>query len=377
MSARRYYPLGQLVLARLREFYREPEAVFWVYGFPIFMTVILGIAFRNRSVERINVDIVAGPLAEKTASALADPKEAANSAAGLQQRVITETHPANECRLRLRTGKTSLIVSAESPAGPSDGAPAGSSAAPDKSPHYEFTFDPSRPESVLARNAVDDRLQRAAGRRDPAGVSDIAVDEPGSRYIDFLIPGLLGMSLMRGGLWGVGYVTVDMRIRKLLKRFLATPMRKSHFLAGIMISRLLFMIPEVLVLLVFAWLAFGVVIYGSLLAVIVLILLGAGMFAGIGLLVASRARTLETVSGLMNLVMLPMWVLSGIFFSSERFPPAMRPLIEALPLTHLIDALRAVMLEGKSLAALSGEVAILAAWTIVTFILALRWFRWT
>ena len=164
----------------------------------------------------------------------------------------------------------------------------------------------------------------AAGRRDPAGVSDVAVDEPGSRYIDFLIPGLLGMSLMGGGLWGVGYVTVDMRIRKLLKRFLATPMRKSDFLAGIMISRLLFMMPEVLVLLVFAWLAFGVVIHGSLLAVIFLILLGAGMFAGIGLLVASRARTLETVSGLMNLVMLPMWVLSGIFFSSERFPPAMR-----------------------------------------------------
>ena len=183
--------------------------------------------------------------------------------------------------------------------------------------------------------AAGGRPRRSAGesRRE-------AMQEPGGRYIDFLVPGLLGMSLMGGGLWGVGFVTVDMRIRKVLKRFLATPMRKSDFLVGILISRLLFLVPEVLVLLLFARLAFGVVIQGSLLAVVVLILLGALTFAGIGLLVASRARTLEAVSGLMNLVMLPMWVLSGIFFSSERFPEAMQPFIKALPLTPLIDALR-------------------------------------
>ena len=144
--------------------------------------------------------------------------------------------------------------------------------------------------------------------------------DPGGRYIDFLVPGLLGMSLMGGGMWGVGFVTVDMRIRKLLKRLLATPMRKSEFLAGIMLSRLLFMVPEVLVLLVFARLAFGVRNQGSVLSLLVLIVLGAFSFAGIGLLVASRAKTVEAVSGLMNLVMLPMWMLSGIFFSPERFP---------------------------------------------------------
>ena len=238
------------------------------------------------------------------------------------------------------------------------------------------SFSTPRPESVLARNTADDALERAAGRKDLAAVTDQPMNEPGSRYIDFLVPGLLGMGLMGGGLWGVGFVTVDMRIRKLLKRFLATPMKKSDFLAGIMISRLMFMIPEVLVLLIFAWLVFGVVIHGSLLLVIGLILLGAVMFAGIGLLVASRARTLETVSGLMNLVMLPMWVLSGIFFSSERFPAVAQPFIKALPLTPLIDGLRAVMLEGASLAAIGPQVAILAAWAIVTFILALRWFRW-
>jgi ABC-2 type transport system permease protein len=359
----RYRPLGQLILARLREFYREPEAVFWVYGFPILMVVLLGIAFRNKPIEQVRVDIIENPLAEETKNALAKGAP--------EKSFVAEINDDETAKLRLRTGKTDLIVRTTTRADRE------SSSASAAVPHYEFFFDPSRPESVLARNTVNDALQRAAGRKDIAVVSDKPVNEPGSRYIDFLVPGLLGMGLMGGGLWGVGFVTVDMRIRKLLKRFVATPMKKSHFLAGIMISRLVFMVPEVLILLLFSRIAFGVVIHGSLWAVVVLILLGAFTFAGLGLLVASRARTLETVSGLMNLVMLPMWVLSGIFFSSERFPAAAQPFIKALPLTPLIDALRAVMLEGSSLAAISRQLAILAAWGIVTFTLALRWFRWT
>ncbi len=299
----RYWPLGQLIVARLREFYREPEAIFWVYGFPIVMVVLLGIAFRNKPVESVKLDIVDNSLAKEARNALV--KDEAD-----KQRFDVETNDESTANMRLRTGKIDLILVATPNTTDSSSASGNKSAA---TPHYEFAFDPSRPESVLARNTVNDALQRAAGRTDPAHVSDHPINEPGSRYIDFLVPGLLGMGLMGGGLWGVGFVTVDMRIRKLLKRFLATPMKKSHFLCGIMISRLVFMVPEVLILLVFSWLVFGVVIQGSLFAVIVLILLGAGTFAGIGLLVASRARTLETVSGLMNLVMLPMWVLSGIF----------------------------------------------------------------
>ncbi|HWB08232.1 MAG TPA: ABC transporter permease [Pirellulales bacterium] len=345
----RPHPLVQIVLARVREFYRTPEAVFWVYGFPILMTVGLGIAFRNKPVEQVTVDVELGPAAEETVRAFkSDP------------RFVASLHDADECRLRLRTGRTALVVAA----------------APGSTPKYEYFFDPTRPESVLARSAVDDALQRAAGRRDVAAVADRAVDEPGGRYIDFLVPGLLGMSLMGGGLWGVGFVIVDMRIRKLLKRFLATPMRRTDFLGGIMISRILFIIPEVLIILLFARLAFGVVIYGNLLSLVFLILLGSIAFAGVGLLVASRAQTLETVSGLMNLVMLPMWLLSGVFFSSERFPGALQPLIKALPLTLLIDALRGVMLEAATLTSLWTQIAGLAAWGLATFVLALRWFRW-
>lgn len=347
--SRRYWPLQQLFLARLREFLREPEAVFWVYGFPILLTMALGIAFRSKPAERYRVDVAQGPDAEAIEAAL-----------GRSERCQAEVHDLDVCRRRLRTGKVDLVV-ISTPSGEA---------------RYEYLFVPSRPEGRLARDEADGVLQREAGRKDAVPTHEEPIEEPGGRYIDFLVPGLLGMGLMGGGLWGLGFVTVDLRIRKLLKRFLATPMRKSDFLAALMLSRLFFMIPEVLVLLLFAYLAFGVTIAGSLVAVALLILLGAFAFAGIGLLVASRARTLEAVSGLMNLVMLPMWVFSGVFFSSERFPDAIQWFIQILPLTALNNALRAVMLDGMSLASQWGEVLLLAAWGIVTFLLALRWFRW-
>jgi ABC-type multidrug transport system permease subunit len=261
----------------------------------------------------------------------------------------------------LRTGRADIVVTEQRS---------------DDKPQYSYSIDPTRSESVLARSVVDDQLQRAAGRKDVAKVELVELVEPGGRYIDFLVPGLLGMCLMGGGLWGVGFVTVDMRVRKLLKRFLATPMKKTDFMLGLMISRMLFMVPEVLALLVFARYAFGVVNHGTVTAVTLLILLGATMFSGIGLLVASRANTVEAVSGMMNLIMVPMWIFSGIFFSPDRFPAALQPVVQALPLTPLISTLRAVMQEGKSLAELATPIAVMTAWAVVSFVLALKWFRW-
>jgi ABC-type multidrug transport system permease subunit len=353
-------------MARLREFLREPEAVFWVYGFPILMTVGLGIAFKSRPIEQSSVIVVEGPAAQASRQALAQ--------SGTPERFKVEILSADEARRRLRTGRADIVVESEPLSrSPTQGEAPGEG---HDRPRYVYHFDPTRSESVLARKAVDDQLQRAAGRQDTADVKLVEVDEPGARYIDFLVPGLLGMSLMGGGLWGVGFVTVDMRVRKLLKRFLATPMKKTDFLSGLMISRMLFMVPEVLALLVFARYAFGVINHGSTLAVTFLILLGAVMFSGIGLLAASRANTIEAVSGIMNLVMVPMWIFSGIFFSSERFPDAVQPLIKVLPLTPLISTLRAVMLEGASLTDLFAPIAIMTAWSVVSFALALRWFRW-
>jgi ABC-type multidrug transport system permease subunit len=330
VSSQHRSPLISLTLARLREFYRQPEAVFWVYFFPILMVVALGVAFRNKPIEKITVDAVRSTeTSELGESLVADP------------RVNWQLLNLKECQDRLRTGKSDLYLI---------GLPGS------ESPQFEYVFDPSRPGSLVARDTVNNLVQRSFGR-----------------YIDFLVPGLIGMGLMGGGLWGVGFAIVDMRIRSLLKRFMATPMKKSHFLMGIMASRLMFMIPEILMLIVFAHFAFGVQIYGNWFAIIALVLIGAIEFSGIGLLVASRAKTLESVSGLMNLVMLPM---CGIFFSYERFPAAIQPAIRLLPLTPLNDALRAVMLDGASLASQWPQLLVMAVWGIATFALALVVFRW-
>jgi len=202
------------------------------------------------------------------------------------------------------------------------------------------------------------------------------VTEPGSRYIDFLIPGLLGMNLMGSGLWGVGFAVVQARSKKLLKRLMATPMRRSDYLLSFILSRLVFLVVEIAALVGFGWVMFRVGIRGSVTALALVTVLGALSFAGLGMLVASRARTVEAVSGLMNLVMLPMWILSGTFFSYARFPDAMQPFVRALPLTALNDSLRAVMIDGVSLAALGVPLAIVAAWGLASFSVALRIFRW-
>jgi ABC-2 type transport system permease protein len=347
MSGKKYSPLGQLILVRLRDFLRQPETVFWVYGFPMLMVVALGIAFRNRPAEQISVAVQQTETAEQVADALiANPK------------FRVQRCDAAGCRLKLKTGKTDLVVIGGA------------------GPHYDYFFDPTRPESVAARNAVDDALERAAGRKDIATSADKALTEPGARYIDFLVPGLLGMNLMGGGLWGVGYAIVDMRIRKLLKRFVATPMKRYHFLASIACSRFIFLVPEIAFILLFAWLAFDVTVQGSLLTLVFVVLLGAFTFAGIGLLIASRANTMQTVSGLINAVMLPMWVASGVFFPADRFPTIVQPAIKLLPLTPLINSLRAVMLEGTSITQLWSQMAILAFWGILTSAVSLRRFRW-
>jgi ABC-type multidrug transport system permease subunit len=224
---------------------------------------------------------------------------------------------------------------------------------------------------------VDDALQTAAGRKDVVATIVTTSSEPGSRYIDFLIPGLLGMNLMNSGMWGIGFALVDMRQRKLLKRFVGTPMRRGDFLLALMSSRLVLMIIEIGLLLTLGVLVFHMKVLGSVLAILFLGAVGAICFGGIGLLTASRAQKIESVSGLMNLVMMPMWIFSGVFFSYERFPAVIQPLIKALPLTALNDSLRASILEGTPLIHQWPRLLVMFFWGGVSFVLALKWFRWT
>jgi ABC-type multidrug transport system permease subunit len=227
----------------------------------------------------------------------------------------------------------------------------------------------------LAKSVVDSAILRQLVPSTLAPIEQ-TVEEPGGRYIDFLIPGLLGTNLMGGGLFGVGFVTVDMRVRKLLKRFAATPMRRSDFLLSLVLSRLVFTLIEVVILITFAHLFFDIRVRGDFFAFLTLMFAGGLCFGGIGLLIASRARTLETASGLMNLVMLPMYVVSGVFFSSDRFPAIAQPVIKILPLTALNDGLRAVMNDGAGWSALPYPLLILSLWGVFSFLLALRLFRW-
>jgi len=338
-------PLGELTLARLREFLREPEALFWVFAFPVLLALALGLAFRGKAPEKIPVGIAGGPGAAAAADAL-----------GRSPALLARVYSGSAGREALRTGKISLLVE-------NDGGPV-------------FRFDPTRPDARAARLEVDDALQRAAGREDPLRPREVPATEPGSRYIDFLVPGLLGLNLMGTGMWGLGFSIVNARTRKLLKRLAATPMRRSEYLLAQMLARLVFLVFEVAILVGFGWLAFGVEVRGSLGALAFVSLLGAAAFAGLGLLVSSRTKTVEGVSGLMNLVMLPMWLLSGTFFSWERFPDAAHPFIRALPLTALNDALRAVMTEGRPLSALGLELGVLALTGAVSFLVAVRVFRW-
>ena len=356
MVSRRYSPLGQLVLSRVRLFLREPAAIFWVYGFPIVMLLALGIAFRENPTEEIAVDLVGEGSGVGVQGSEATRVQRVLAA---DQRFKVLVDPKEDWQKRLQAGKTDLVI--EFQAG--------------GDPPYRFWDEPHRTESRLARYAVEAAL--APDSASPGTKPEVKhLQKPGSRYIDFLLPGMIGMGLMGGGLWGVGFVVVDMRVRKLLKRFLATPMRRSDFMLAVMLSRLLFTLADVVILLLFGYLAFGVRCEGSYLDLTLAVLLGGFSFAGVGLLVASRAQTIETVSGLMNLVMLPMWILSGVFFSSERFPEAVQPIINLLPLTALNQLLRGIMLEGQSLLKLWPQIAILAAYGAATFAIALRIFRW-
>lgn len=361
------HPLFQLFLSRMREFYREPHALFWVYGFPLILAVGLGLAFSDREPEPLQVDI------QQTADqALSDELRQHLETAGL----IVSVHDEDECRRRLRTGRSALFVV------PQMGG-------------FRYVYDRTRPESLTIRTAVDAVVTRwragvqietrdseeEVSHHHTSGTatwetSDSLVRERGSRYIDFLIPGLMGMNLMGGGLFGVGFSVVDMRVRKLLKRLVATPMKRSHLLLAMLGGRFVMLLPEMGFLLLVATFGFGVPLRGNLLLLTATVCLGAFAFTGIGLLLASRTEKLETISGLVNLVALPGWILSGTFFSAKRFPDTVQPVIQALPLTQLNEALREVMLEGATVGQVGWRLAALAAWGGVTFVLALKWFRW-
>ena len=334
--------LVQLTIVRFLLFLREPEAIFWIFVFPILLAIGLGIAFRNRPPEVMQV----GATTQQLTAALAADK-------GISAVTMNEADGTHA----LAVGNI-LLLAIQTP------------------PGVVYKYDDTNPDARIARLLSDRAIQTAAGRHDPTHVDNQLVHEAGARYIDFVVPGLLGMNLMGSAMWGLGFSIVEARQKKLLKRMVASPMPRWQYLMSFLLSRLAVLVIEVVVFLGFARVVFGVPFRGSLWQLGLLCVLTSLSFSALGLLVASRAKTMEAASGLMNLTMLPMWILSGVFFSASRFPAVVQPVVRALPLTAAIDAMRGNMLQGVGLPQLSAPVAILLAWLIVPFAISLRIFRW-
>jgi ABC-type multidrug transport system permease subunit len=334
--------LYQLTSARFRLFLREPEALFWVFIFPILLAIGLGIAFRNRPADVLQVGATTPGLTQ-----------ALNNEKGLTVVTVDEAAGTHA----LATGNI-VLLAIEKPSG------------------VAYKYDDTNPDARNARLLSDEAIQRAAGQTEPVHVENALIHETGARYIDFVVPGLLGMNLMGSAIWGLGFSIVEARQKKLLKRFVASPMPRWQYLASFLLSRLVLLVIEVGVFLGFARVAFGVPFRGSLGELGALCVLTSLSFSALGLLIASRAKTMEAASGLMNLVMLPMWILSGVFFSASRFPAVIQPIVRALPLTAAIDALRGNMLQGMHLSQMLLQVGILLLWLVLPFAISLRIFRW-
>jgi ABC-2 type transport system permease protein len=334
--------LYQLTAVRFLLLVREPEAIFWIFIFPILLALGLGIAFRNRPADVLQV---AATTTELTRALAADK--------GLMAITLDEAAGTHA----LATGNI-LLLAEQTPQG------------------VAYKFDDTNPDARTARLLADRAVQTAAGQAQAVAAENRLIHETGARYIDFVVPGLLGMNLMGSAMWGLGFSIVEARQKNLLKRLVASPMPRWQYLASFLLSRLIMLVIEVGVFLGFARVAFGVPFRGSLWELGFLCVLTSLAFSALGLLVASRARTMEAASGLMNLVMLPMWILSGVFFSASRFPAVIQPVVRALPLTAAIDAMRGNMLQGVRLGQLGAPMAILLVWLVVPYAVSLKIFRW-
>jgi ABC-2 type transport system permease protein len=302
-------------------------------------------AFRNRPAEQPRIAIVSKAPSPRTDALLRSKS--------LQAEQMTP--PA--ARKALTTAKIDMIVE-------------------DDGTELTFHFDPMQERAALARLTTMDILEHADGRRERLSAREMNVTEPGSRYIDFLLPGLIGLNLMGSSMWGVGYNMVLARKRRLLRRYAVTPMRRSHFLLSFVLSRCVFLALELAVLIGFGALAFGTVVTGSYASVALISLLASAAFAGLSLIIGARVDNLEAANGWMNFVQLPMWVLSGAFFSYERFPEWLHLPIRLLPLTAVNDALRRVFNEGASLLSCWPELGVLGVWCALGFGISLKYFRW-
>jgi ABC-2 type transport system permease protein len=359
--------LRQLTVAYSKELLREPGVLFWGIIFPILMSLGLGIAFtKTQDIER-SIAIVnpAGPISsflpDKGEKLAAEDGEEAYKIRLMDENLGNTTlffmpMTWDEAIAGLKRGTIGLILE-------------------ETNGEKIYHFDPSNTDAQLTYMKVS-ALFNSRTIETGSGEEIQPLTLRGTRYIDFLIPGLIAMNVMTSCLWGLGYGVIDKRSKKLMRRMVATPMKKSHFLFSLITVRFIMNFLESVLLFIFAWLVFDVVIQGNIPALILVFLAGNLAFSGLAVFISSRTANTEIGNGLINAIVFPLMVLSGIFFSYYNFPDWSIPFIRNLPLTLLADGIRSIFIEGAGMTHILFPSFLLILTGLIFFTLGLKVFKW-
>ena len=364
-------PIIQLVLIQFREFYREPGILFWAIVFPIAMAWGLGVAFSHKADQKRDVALIENASQPDTllrSFLLKYSKEEASSDGKSKLFCVRSGNDKmgyttyrfkpttwDDANLLIKQGDVVLILE-------------------ETNGILSYHFDPMNADAQLVYMQLAGFIKAQTNTAKVAEIKPLT--QKGSRYIDFLIPGLIAMNLMMSTMWGVSYSLIEKRSKKLLRRMVATPMRKTSFLFSQLIARFFLNIIEASIVLTFAYFYFGLTVEGNAVALFVLYLSGMLCFTGIAILVSSRTSNTYVGNGLINAIVMPMMLISGIFFSYHNFPDIVIPYIQAMPLTMLADGIRSVFIEGAGFTQVVMPMSILSVIGIVTFSVGLKVYKW-
>ena len=375
----KFKQLWQLIVANFKELIREPGVLFWGIIFPILMSVGLGLAFTKKQDVTRNIAIIKDTktsiINKDSTFVLSDfiEKNTVKIPATLKDQEKYSYTQKND-----KLGNTTFIFSEISWSQSMIWLKRGyvSIVLDEKNGVIQYHFDPSNADAKLAYmqlkgifGSIDSEIKENEDEIKPLTVA-------GTRYIDFLIPGLIAMGIMMSAMWGLTYTIIERRSKKLLRRMVATPMKKSNFLIALITVRVTMNFIEALLLFLFAHFAFGITIQGSILALLVVFISGNIAFAGIATFASCHTSKTEIGNSLINVVVMPMMILSGIFFSYHNFPAWSISVIQKLPLTMLADETRSIFIEGGGFSEIAIPSLILTVTGIFFFALGLRLFKW-
>lgn len=336
--------IWQFFLMRVRLLSRQREILFFIFVLPLMLMTGLALAFRDQTGPEVKAVVVGDPaLAERL---------------GADRTLVVESVATEaEAELRVRRGQVDALV------------------LPGQPPRVVVTE--GRPESKLAQLMVTDALERLDGRRPPAQVAVSHVRGAGTRYIDFLIPGMIGYQLLAHGLFSLGVLLVEMRVGRMLRRLKVSTVSRFHMLLGLVLGQLFQSLTEAAVMLGAAYVLFGVRCVGSLPLFLGFTVLSTICFGGIAVAMGARPRSMEMFQSVSHVMLMPVVLVSGVFFSAERFPAAIQPFLKLIPSRAAIDGMRAIFTEGAGLGDVLMPGLVVAAWGALAFIFGVRAFRWT